>query len=50
MDKDDDKKNYEIVSGDGDLEISPVYSHIKINKKSEDENSKKNIIIPTEKK
>ena len=49
MDKEDDKKNYEIVSGDGDLDISPVYSHININKKSDDDTSKKNIIIPQEK-
>lgn len=48
--KKEDKEDYEIVSGDGDLEISPVYSHVNINKKSEDNDSKKNIIIPTEKK
>ena len=45
----DEKKDYEIVSGDGNLEISPVYSHININKKIEDSN-KKNIVIPNEKK
>lgn len=50
MDNEDDKKDYEIVSGDGDLDISPVYSHVNINKKSDDDNSKKNIIIPQEKK
>ena len=44
------KEDYEIVKGDGDLEISPVYSHVNINKKSEDNNSKKNIVIPPEKK
>ena len=50
MDNEDDKKDYEIVSGDGDLDISPVYSHVNINKKSDDDNSKKNIIIPQVKK
>ena len=50
MDDEIDKKDYEIVSGDGTLEISPVYSHININKKIEDSNNKNNIVIPTEKK
>ena len=45
-----DNKDYEIVSGDGDLDISPVYSHININKKIEDSNNKKDIVIPNEKK
>ena len=45
-----DKKDFEIVSGDGFLDISPVYSHVNINKKSEDSDNKKNIVIPTEKK
>ncbi len=44
-----DKKDYEIVKGDGNLEISPVYSHINVNKKVEDSENKKNIVIPTEK-
>ena len=43
------KENYEIVKGNGDLEISPVYSHVKINKNSKAP-SQKNIIIPSEKK
>ena len=43
------KENYEIVKGDGDLDISPVYSHVKINKNSKAPNQK-NIIIPSEKK
>ena len=43
------KENYEIVKGDGDLEISPVYSHVNINKNSKTPD-KKNIIIPSEKK
>lgn len=50
MEDEKDKKDYEIVSGDGDLDISPVYSHININKKIEDSNNKKDIVIPTEKK
>lgn len=50
MEDENDKKDYEIVTGDGDLEISPVYSHININKKIEDSNNKKDIVIPTEKK
>lgn len=50
MDDEIDKKDYEIVSGDGSLEISPVYSHININKKIEDPDNKKNIVIPIEKK
>lgn len=50
MEEETNKNNYEIVKGDGDLEISPVYSHVNINKKTEDNDSKKNIIIPSEKK
>ncbi len=47
---DDEKEDYKIVSGDGTLDISPVYSHVNINKKIEDSDNKKNIVIPTEKK
>lgn len=50
MEDEIDKKDYEIVSGDGTLEISPVYSHVNINKKTDDSDNKKNIVIPTEKK
>lgn len=40
----------EIVSGNGkNLNISPVYDHIDIEKPKDDKN-KKNIIIPKEKK
>lgn len=47
MEKD---KRIEIVSGDGkDLDISPVYQHLEVEKPREDKN-KKNIIIPKEKK
>ena len=43
-------KKIEVVSGDGkDLDISPVYEHLEIEKPRED-NKKKNIIIPKEKK
>ena len=48
-DKDKDK-DYEIVNGDGSLNISPVYSHVNINKNNDDSNNKKNIVIPNEKK
>ena len=50
MENKTNKENYKIVKGDGDLEISPVYSHVNINKKTENDNSKKNIVIPSEKK
>lgn len=44
-------KKIEVVNGDGkELEISPVYEHLKIAKpKTNDEKSKK-IIVPKEKK
>lgn len=46
----EDKKNIEIVSGDGkDLDISPVSNHIPASKPKINESNKK-IIIPTEKK
>jgi hypothetical protein len=46
----EDKKDIKIVSGDGkDLDISPVYDHIDIEKPKEDKEKKK-IIIPDEKK
>ena len=46
----EDKKDIEIVSGDGkDLDISPVYDHIDIEKPKNDKEKKK-IIIPDEKK
>lgn len=45
-----DNKKIEIVSGDGkDLNISPVYDHIDIQKPKE-EKEKKKIIIPNDKK
>ena len=46
----EEKKDIEIVSGDGkDLNISPVYDHIDI-EKPKDKKEKKNIIIPDNKK
>lgn len=42
----DEKKEIEVITGDGkDLEISPVYEHIKSDHIKE-ENEKKNIVIP----
>lgn len=50
MDNTIEKKNIEIVTGDGsDLNISPVYDHIDIEKPKENDEKKK-IIIPKEKK
>lgn len=44
-----DKKKIEIVSGNGkDLNISPVYEHIEIEKPKKEE--KKDIVIPKVKK
>ena len=46
-----DEKNIEIVSGNGDdLNISPVYDNLDIAKPSEGTNTKKNVIIPDVKK
>lgn len=49
---DNDDKKIEIVNGSGDdLDISPVYTHINMNKKPNDDyDNNKNIIIPEEKK
>ncbi len=45
-----DKKEIEVVNGDGkDLNISPVYEHLEVEKPKEKENKDK-IIIPEEKK
>ena len=51
MEKDNkDNKKIEIVSGNGkDLNISPVYDHIDIEKPKE-KKEKKKIIIPNDKK
>ena len=42
----EEKKEIKVVTGNGkDLEISPVYDHIKINKPSSRE-KKKDVVIP----
>lgn len=46
----DEKKKIEVVTGDGkDLDISPVYQHLEVEKPKE-EKKKENIVIPEEKK
>ncbi len=48
---DDAQKPIEIVNGDGkDLDISPVYKHLSIQKPKSKEEKKKDIIVPKEKK
>ena len=45
----DEKKKIEIVTGDGkDLDISPVYHHLEVEKPKN--KKKENIVIPKEKK
>lgn len=45
------QKDIKIVSGNGkDLNISPVYDNLDIAKPEEETNTKKNIVIPKEKK
>lgn len=47
----DAPKKIEVVNGDGkDLEISPVYKHLSIEKPKKKEEKKKEIVIPKEKK
>lgn len=48
-DNENKEKKIEIVTGDGNLDISPVYDHINI-EKPKDEKTKKEIVIPKEKK
>lgn len=44
-------KKIEIVSGDGkQLDISPVYEHLNVVKPKTNEDKKKKIIVPKEKK
>ncbi len=44
-------KEIEVVTGDGEnLDISPVYKHLDIQKPKEKDEKKKDIIIPKEKK
>ena len=50
-DKNENKKEIEVVNGDGsNLNISPVYEHINAAKPKSKDKNPKNIIIPTEKK
>lgn len=50
-DNDENKKEIEVISGDGsNLEISPVYEHINAAKPKTKDQNPKNIIIPGEKK
>ena len=45
------KKEIEVVTGDGkDLDISPVYDHIKIDKNNKQPDKKQKIVIPENKK
>lgn len=47
---DEEKKEIEVVSGDGsEIDISPVYNHIILDKPNKNE-KKGNIVIPKEKK
>ena len=51
MDEEEEKKEIEVVSGDGtEIEISPVYDHIILDKPNNTNEKKGNIIIPKEKK
>ena len=44
MNENDEQKKIEIISGDGsDLDISPVYDHVNVNRTQQ---KPKNIIIP----
>jgi len=46
----EEKKKIEVITGNGkDLDISPVYQHLEVEKPKE-EKKKENIIIPKEKK
>ena len=43
----EEKKEIEVISGDGkDLNISPVYEHIKSDNVPNSDNKKKDIVIP----
>lgn len=46
----EDKKNIEVVSGDGsNLNISPVYEHLNASTPKSSDEKPKNIVIPEEK-
>ena len=43
----EEKKDIEVITGDGkDLDISPVYNHIKSNIVHDNDGKKKDIVIP----
>ncbi len=47
----DTPKQIEVVNGDGkNLNISPIYKHLSIQKPKSKEEKKKDIIVPKEKK
>lgn len=46
----DEKRKIKVVTGDGkDLDISPVYEHLEV-EKPKDKKKQENIIVPKEKK
>ncbi len=47
--KENKNKKIKVVSGNGKIDISPVYNHLQVEKPKIEE-KKKNIIIPEEKK
>ena len=47
--KENKNKKIKVVSGNGKIDISPVYSHLEV-QKPKIQKKKKNIIIPEEKK
>lgn len=50
-DKNNEKKEIEVISGDGsNLVLSPVYEHISAAKPKGKDKNPKNIIVPSEKK
>lgn len=51
QEEDKKKKEIEIVNGDGkDLNISPVYNHIKIDKPDNTTDKNQKIVVPKSKK
>ena len=47
----DENKNIEIISGNGEnLNISPVYDHIKIDKPNNTKDKNKQIVVPKSEK
>ena len=46
----ENKKEIEIVNGDGkNLEISPVYDHIKMDKRENKDDKSKKVVVPKKK-